>query len=113
MADVKKQAESTKNCVTTAITVEFTSATNVVMKHKTRVDDEALKTMGVGWLKRKAVKAGLAVLPESQNAKYEVKGNKVIVVDGKDRDTLTIGNDGKTLSGIFDKKTKYTLKRTK
>lgn len=52
-------------------------------------------------------------MPESQKAKYEVKGNKVIVIDDKDRDTLTIGNDGNTFSGIFDKETKYTLKRTK
>ena len=51
-------------------------------------------------------------MPESQKAKYEVKGNKVIVID-EDRDTLTLGNDGNTLSGIFDKETKYTLKRTK
>ena len=60
-----------------------------------------------------ALKASLALAPESQKAKYEVKGNKVIVVDDKDRDTLTLSNDGKTLSGIFDKNTKYTLKRTK
>jgi 5'-3' exonuclease len=71
-----------------------------------------LKILGIGWLKRKALKASLALMPESQKAKYEVKGNKVIVID-EDRDTLTLGNDGNTLSGIFDKETKYTLKRTK
>ncbi len=113
LAEIKKQADAAKKCMSTAITVEFTSATNLVMRQKTRVDDEALKIMGVGWLKRKALKASLALMPESQKAKYEVKGNKVIVIDDKDRDTLTIGNDGNTLSGIFDKKTKYTLKRTK
>lgn len=113
VAEIKKKAEAAKKCMSTAITVEFTSATNIVMRQKTRVDDEALKTMGVGWVKRKAVKAALAVMPESHKAKYEVKGNKVIVIDGKDRDTLTVGNDGNTLSGIFDKKTKFTLKRTK
>ena len=113
LAEIKKQADTAKKCMSTAITVEFTSATNLVMRQKTRVDDEALKIMGVGWLKRKALKASLALMPESQDAKYEVKGNKVIVIDDKDRDTLTIGNDGNTLSGIFDKKTKYILKRTK
>ena len=113
LAEIKKQADAAKKCMSTAITVEFTSATNLVMRQKTRVDDEALKIMEVGWLKRKALKASLALMPESQDAKYEVKGNKVIVIDDKDRDTLTIGNDGNTLSGIFDKKTKYTLKRTK
>jgi hypothetical protein len=113
LAEIKKQADAAKKCMSTAITVEFTSATNLVMRQKTRVDDEALKIMGVGWLKRKALKASLALMPESQDAKYEVKGNKVIVIDDKDSDTLTIGNDGNTLSGIFDKKTKYILKRTK
>ena len=113
LAEIKKQADAAKKCMSTAITVEFTSATNLVMRQKTRVDDEALKIMGVGWLKRKALKASLALMPESQDAKYEVKGNKVIVIDDKDRDTLTISNDGNTLSGIFDKKTKYILKRTK
>ena len=112
LAGIKKQAEAAKKCMSTAITVEFTSATDLVMRQKTRVDDEALKIMGVGWLKRKALKASLALMPESQKAKYEVKGNKVIVID-EDRDTLTLGNDGNTLSGIFDKETKYTLKRTK
>ena len=112
LAEIKKQADAAKKCMSTAITVEFTSATNLVMRQKTRVDDEALKIMEVGWLKRKALKASLALMPESQDAKYEVKGNKVIVIDDKDRDTLTIGNDGNTLSGIFDKKTKYILKST-
>lgn len=37
----------------------------------------------------------------------------MILIDGKDRDTLTLSADGKTLSGIYDKDTKYTLKRTK
>lgn len=113
MADAKKQAQIAKKALTMALTIEFTSATDVVMKQKTKVDDDALKTMGVGWLKRKAIKASIALMPESHKVKYEVKGNKVIVIDDKDRDTLTLSNDGKTLSGTFDKNTKYTLKRTK
>ena len=95
------------------MTIEFTSATDVVFKQKTKVDDEAMKAMGVSWLKRKAMKAALAVMPESEKMKYEVKGNKVIAIDGKDRDTLTLSNDGKTLSGKVDNKTKFILKRTK
>ena len=51
--------------MSTAITVEFTNATDLVMRQKTRVDDEALKILGVGWLKRKALKASLALMPES------------------------------------------------
>ena len=47
--------------------------------------------------------------PNIMAAMFEQEVN----IDGKDRNTLTIGNDGKTLSGIFDKKAKFTLKRTK
>ena len=113
IAEAKKQAEAAKKALTVAITIEFTSATDVVRKQNTKVDDDALKNMGVGWIKRKALKASLALAPDSHKAKYEVKGNKVIVIDGKERDTLMLSNDGKTLSGLFDKNTKYTLKRTK
>lgn len=112
-ANARKQAEVLKKALTVAITVEFTSATDVIMSQKTKIDDEALKKMGVGWFKRKALKAALALSPESQKEKYEVKGNKVFFIDGKDRDTLTLSNDGKTLSGELDKDTKFTLKRTK
>ena len=112
-ANARKQAEVLKKALTVAITVEFTSATDVIMSQKTKIDDEALKKMGVGWFKRKALKAALALSPESQKEKYEVKGNKVFFIDGKDRDTLTLSNDGKILSGELDKDTKFTLKRTK
>lgn len=113
VAETKQQMMIAKKCITTAMTVEFTSPTDVVVRQKTKVDDNALKTMGVSWLKRKAMKAALAVMPESEKMKYEVKGNKVITIDGKDRDTLTISTDGKTLSGKVDNKTKFILKRTK
>ena len=113
IAETKQQMMIAKKCITTAMTVEFTSPTDVVVRQKTKVDDNALKTMGVSWLKRKTMKAALAVMPESEKMKYEVKGNKVITIDGKDRDTLTISTDGKTLSGKVDNKTKFILKRTK
>lgn len=113
VAETKQQMMIAKKCITTAMTVEFTSPTDVVVRQKTKVDDNAMKTMGVSWLKRKAMKAALAVMPESEKMKYEVKGNKVITIDGKDRDTLTISTDGKTLSGKVDNKTKFILKRTK
>lgn len=113
VAETKQQMMIAKKCITMAMTVEFTSPTDVVVRQKTKVDDNAMKTMGVSWLKRKAMKAALAVMPESEKMKYEVKGNKVITIDGKDRDTLTISTDGKTLSGKVDNKTKFILKRTK
>ena len=112
-AEAKQKVMIAKKCITTAMTIEFTSPTDLIMKQKTKVDDEAMKTMGVSWLKRKAMKAALAVMPESEKMKYEVKGNKLITIDGKDRDTLTISTDGKTISGKVDNKNKYILKRTK
>jgi hypothetical protein len=53
------------------------------------------------------------MVTQDQKSKYEVQGNKVIVIDGKHRDTMTLSADGKTLNGVFDKDTKFTLKRTK
>ena len=80
---------------------------------KIDVDEDILKKFDIGWLQRKALKMYVSSAPELQKAKYEIQGNKVILIDGKDRDTLTLSADGKTLSGIYDKDTKYTLKRTK
>lgn len=111
--EIKKQASAAKRAMTVAMTIEFTSANELVAMQKTKIDDDALKEMGVSWLKRKAMKAALAIAPESQKSNYEVKGNKIIIIDGKDRDTLTVSADGKTLTGYYDKDTKFTLKRTK
>ena len=80
---------------------------------KIDVDEDILKKFDIGWLQRKALKMYVSSAPELQKAKYEIQGNKVILIDGKDRDTLTLSADGKTLSGIYGKDTKYTLKRTK
>lgn len=113
MEEGKKLTKTMEKCLSVAITAEFTSPTDLIMKQKTKVDDDALKKMGVGWFKRKAFKAAMALAPGSHKAKYEVKGNMVIIIDGKDRDTLTLSTDGKTLSGMYDKNTKYTLRRTK
>ena len=111
--EIKKQASAAKRAMTVAMTIEFTSANELVAKQKTKIDDDALKEMGVSWLKRKAMKAALAIAPESQKSNYEVKGNKIIIIDGKDRDTLTVSTDGNTLTGYYDKDTKFMLKRTK
>ena len=107
-----KQAKSVMNGMKTAITLEFKSATEVVMKMDMKIDDEALKIAGVSWVKRKAMKAALAVAPSSQKDTYVVKGNEVIIGTGKDQDTLTLSADGKKLSGTMDGK-KFTLTRTK
>ena len=107
-----KQAKSVMNGMKTAVTMEFRSATEVVMKMDMKVDDNAMKAAGVPWIKRKAMKAALAVAPSSQKETYVVKGNQVIIGTGKDQDTMTLSADGKTLTGTMDGK-KFTLTRTK
>lgn len=107
-----KQAKSVMNGMKTAITLEFKSATEVVMKMDMNIDDDAMKAAGIPWLKRKAMKAALAIGPSSQKDTYVVKGNQVIVGTGKDQDTMTLSADGKTITGTMDGK-KFTLTRTK
>ena len=69
-----------------------------------KIDDEALKAAGVGWVKRKALKAALALAPESSKEPYVVKGNSVIIGKGKDQETFTLSADGKYLTGKADDK---------
>lgn len=107
-----KQARSVMNGMKTAVTIEFKTATQVVMKMDMKIDDEALKVAGVSWVKRKALKAALAIAPSTEKDTYVVKGNQVIIGTGKDQDTMTLSADGKKLSGTMDGK-KFTLTRTK
>ena len=93
------------------IAVEFKSDKDLVMKTDMKIDDEALKAAGVSWVKRKAIKAALAIAPSSEKDTYVVKGNLIIVGTGKDMDTLYIVNNGQQLQGNFDKDTKFTLNR--
>ena len=111
--EIKQKVKELGNAIVMSMTVEFTSATDAVVKMKGKVDEETLDKFDIGWLKRKALKMYVSSAPELQKAKYEIQGNKVILIDGKDRDTLTLSADGQTLSGVSDKDTKYTLKRTK
>lgn len=108
----QKMVEAVKKGVSTAITVEFKSETEMVMKADMKVDDEVLKAAGVPWAKRKLMKAALAIMP-AEKYSYVRQGNLVISIDGKDRDTLTLSDDGKYLSGRMDAKTPFKLTRTK
>ena len=111
--EIKKKVEEVKNAIVMAMTIEFTSATDAVIKMNGKVNEDALKRLGIGWMKRKALKTYISMTPERQDVKYEVNGNQVILIDKKERDTMTLGNDGNTLSGVYNKDTKFTLKRTK
>ena len=97
-----------------AITVEFKDDKNAVNKADIKVSDEVLKAAGIGWLKRKAMKAALAVAPKSEKCTYVVKGNMIIMTDrDNEKDTLTLSQDGKYITGKMDKKTAFKLSRTK
>ena len=97
----------------TAITVEFKTEKNAVMKADIKVSDDAMKAAGIGWVKRKAMKAALAVAPSSTKVTYVVKGNLVILDDSGEKDTLRLSTDGKYLYGKFEKDINFKLTRTK
>ena len=115
--EIKKKMEmvaAMKKGMTMAITVEFKDQTNMVMKQKTRVSDEILKAAGYGWLKRKALKAALAMAPSSEKGTYIVKDSLVIMTDkDNEKDTLYVSRDGKYLKGRMDKKMTFKLTRIK
>ena len=98
---------------TTAITIEFKTEKNAVMKADMKVSDNAMKAAGIGWVKRKAMKAAMAVAPSSSKATYVVKGDLIILNDGEEKDTLRLSSDGKYLYGKFEKDISFKLTRTK
>ena len=107
------QAKAMAKGMTTAITVEFKTEKNAVMKADVKISDDAMKAAGIGWLKRKAMKAALAVAPSSSKATYVVKGDLIILDDGEEKDTLRLSSDGKFLYGKFEKDVNFKLTRTK
>lgn len=118
-AEIKKKTaelEVVKKGMKLAITIEFKDDKNLVMKQDTKISDEALKMAGYGWVKRKAMKAALAVMPKSHKGTYVVKGNMIIMTDKEDndKDTMNISQDGKYITGKLDKKDRpFKLTRTK
>lgn len=111
----EEMMKAVKDGMKTSITVEFTSETELVMKMKMEMKEEALKAAGVSWAKRKAMKMALAVAPSSQKGTYVVEGNQIFVTEHgeNEKDTLRLSNDGKKLYGKLDEKKKFVLTRTK
>ena len=107
------QARALKKGMTIAITIDFKTERDAVMNADTKISDEAMKAAGISWLKRKAMKAALAVAPSNSKCTYIVKKNQIILDEGGEKDTLTISADGKYLYGKYDKKTSFKLTRTK
>ena len=113
MQKAQKMMEAMTKGMTTELTVTFKTEKEAVMKANISVSDEALKNAGIGWMKRKALKAAIALIPSTEKSSYIVKGNLVIMIDDDEgNDTLRLSNDGKYLFGKFDKKTDYKLTRT-
>lgn len=113
LTEAQQMMKAMKEGTKIKIGMEFKSETDVVASMKITMDDEVMKKAGISWLKRKALKAALAVMPKSEKGTYMRKGNLIIIQDKKGSDTLRISEDGKYLYGTFDKKTKYKLTRTK
>ena len=120
LSDVEKDVKQARDMMIAmkkgmqvSIGLDFTSERDAVMRMSMKIDDDVLKKAGVSWIKRKAMKAALAVAPEKQKAKYHIKGNLIIFEDPKEPDTMRISEDGKYIYGTFDKQTKFKLSRTK
>lgn len=113
LAEGKALMEAVRKGMKTALTVEFKSDTKAVMKADMDISEEAMKAAGVSWVKRKAMKAALAVAPSTESFNYRVNSNLIIFDDGNESDTLRLSTDGKYLTGKFDKKTSFKLTRTK
>lgn len=109
-----KTIEAMKKGMKTALTIEFKDKKNMVLKADIKISDEAMKAAGIGWLKRKAMKAALAVAPSSEKSTYVVKGQQIIMTDSDgEKDTLMLSQDGQYLSGKMDEDTPFKLKRQK
>ena len=108
----QKMMDAVKKGMKTAITITFKNENELVMKCDMKVDEEVMKAAGIGWAKRKMMKAAMAIMP-AQKGKYVVKGNTIYIDEGdNERDTLYLTNEGKQLYGKMDGK-KFTLNRTK
>ena len=99
--------------IKTAITMEFKSETQAVVKTDMSVSEDALKQAGVSWAKRKALKAAMAIMPSSEKMSYMVKDGLVIMDPTDEPDTLRLSKDGKYLYGKFDKDFEVKMTRTK
>ena len=111
--EAQAKANAAMKGIKTAVTVEFKSETQAVMKTDMQVNEEALKQAGVPWAKRKALKAAIAIMPTTEKTSYMAKGNLVIMSPTDEPDTLRLSNDGKYLYGKFDKDFEVKLTRTK
>ena len=110
--EAMQMIEAMKEGMVTAISVEFKSETEVVSRTKMKIDEEVLKKAGISWLKRKALKAAIAMAPESEKGTYIVKDDLIIIDPDDKPDTLRLSSDGRQIFGKMDDKTNFTLTLT-
>ena len=110
--EAMQMIEAMKEGMVTAISVEFKSETEVVSRTKMKIDEEVLKKAGISWLKRKALKAAIAMAPESEKGTYIVKDNLIIIDPDDKPDTLRLSSDGRQIFGKMDDKANFTLTLT-
>ena len=113
LEEAQAKANAAMKGIKTAVTVEFKSETQAIMKTDMQVNEEALKQAGVPWAKCKALKAAIAIMPTTEKTSYMVKDNLVIMDPTDEPDTLRLSSDGKYLYGKFDKDFEVKLTRTK
>ncbi|MCR4921343.1 MAG: hypothetical protein K5945_06495 [Bacteroidaceae bacterium] len=107
------QARAVLDAMKTGVSVEFTSAEDLVMHLDVELNDEVLKTAGVSWAKRKMMKAAIAAMPNKHKAKYIVQGKLIITDDGSEKETMRLSDDRKFLYGQLDAQRKFKLTKTK
>ena len=110
--EAMQMIEAMKEGMVTAISVEFKSETEVVSRTKMKIDEEVLTKAGISWLKRKALKAAIAMAPESEKGTYIVKDNLIIIDPDDKPDTLRLSSDGRQIFGKMDDKANFTLTLT-
>ena len=106
--EAQKMMKALKEGIKTAVTITFKDEQTLSMKADMKMDDEVMKKAGIPWAKRKLLKAAMAIAP-AQKATYVRQGNLIIVTEDKEKDTLTLSNDEKYLSGKMDEKTPFRL----
>ena len=113
-ARLKEKVTLVRGSIKTQATAQFVSDTQMTLKISTTFDEEAVKKAGLNWAKRKLLKAAASASPSlSMKYNYTVEGNLVIARDGSDIDTLRLSADGRQLTAVYDKDTKFTMSRTK
>lgn len=112
MKEAEAMIKAMSECMKASVTVEFKTDRQLVLKADMSIDESGLKSAGVSWVTRKALKASMSMSSFSQKGTYTVNGLEVYITSGKEKDTMSLSADGQQLFGKMDKDA-FTLKRVK